>query len=56
MTRWFRVYNDLVDDPKVQRLDPTLFKALINTPSQGNMNSTHETPAQPLRPTNGRAI
>jgi hypothetical protein len=30
MTRWFRVYNDLVDDPKVQRLDPTLFKALVN--------------------------
>jgi hypothetical protein len=22
MTRWFRVYDDLVDDPKVQRLDP----------------------------------
>ena len=30
MTRWFRVYNELVDDPKVQRLDPPLFKALIN--------------------------
>ena len=30
MTRWFRVYVDLVDDPKVQRLDPALFKALIN--------------------------
>jgi hypothetical protein len=30
MTRWFRVYDDLVDDPKVQRLDPLLFKALIN--------------------------
>jgi hypothetical protein len=30
MTRWFRVYVDLVDDPKVQRLDPSLFKALIN--------------------------
>jgi hypothetical protein len=30
MTYWFRVYNDLVDDPKVQRLDPPLFKALIN--------------------------
>jgi hypothetical protein len=30
MTRWFRVYDDLVDDPKIQRLDPTLFKALIN--------------------------
>jgi hypothetical protein len=31
MTRWFRVYVDLVDDPKVQRLDPLLFKALINS-------------------------
>ncbi len=30
MTRWFRVYEDLVDDPKVQRLDPSCFKALIN--------------------------
>jgi hypothetical protein len=30
MTRWFRVYDDLVDDPKVQRLNPSLFKALIN--------------------------
>jgi hypothetical protein len=30
MNRWFRVYNELVDDPKVQRLDPLLFKALIN--------------------------
>jgi hypothetical protein len=30
MTRWFRVHVDLVDDPKVQRLDPALFKALIN--------------------------
>jgi hypothetical protein len=30
MTRWFRVYVDLVDDPKVQRLDAALFKVLIN--------------------------
>ena len=30
MNRWFRVYNELVDDPKVQRLEPPLFKALIN--------------------------
>jgi DNA-binding transcriptional ArsR family regulator len=30
MTRWFRVHNDLVDHPKVQRLDPTLFRVLIN--------------------------
>ena len=27
---WFRVHDDLVDDPKVQRLAPELFKALIN--------------------------
>jgi hypothetical protein len=30
MTHWFRVYDYLVDDPKVQRLEPSLFKALIN--------------------------
>lgn len=30
MSRWFRVYDDLVDDPKVQRLEPPLFKFLIN--------------------------
>jgi hypothetical protein len=30
MTRWFRVYDGLVDDPKVQRLEPSIFKALIN--------------------------
>ena len=30
MTRWFRVYDDLVDHPKVQRLEPSLFKTLIN--------------------------
>lgn len=30
MSRWFRVYDDLVDDPKVQRLSPDLFKALVN--------------------------
>jgi hypothetical protein len=30
MTRWFRIYDDLVDDPKVQRLDPPMFRALIN--------------------------
>lgn len=30
MPRWFRVYDDLVDDPKVQRLPAELFKAIIN--------------------------
>ena len=30
MHQWFRVYNTLVDDPKVQQLPSALFKALIN--------------------------
>lgn len=30
MSRWFRVYDDLVNDPKVQRLPDKHFKALIN--------------------------
>lgn len=30
MTRWFRFYDTVLDDPKVQRLDPTLFKAWVN--------------------------
>jgi hypothetical protein len=28
--KWFRLYDDLLDDPKVQRLPPSLFKAWIN--------------------------
>jgi hypothetical protein len=27
---WFRIHDELVDDPKIQRLDPSQFKALIN--------------------------
>ena len=30
MSRWFRFYDDAVNDPKVQRLEPKLFKAWIN--------------------------
>jgi len=30
MTHWFRVHDDLVENPKIQRLEPSLFKALIN--------------------------
>lgn len=30
MTKWFRVYDDLVDDPKVQLLPAELFKFLLN--------------------------
>ena len=28
--RWFRVYGDLVDDPKVQRLNAETFRNLVN--------------------------
>lgn len=30
MSRWFRIYDDAVDDPKVQKLSGDLFKAWIN--------------------------
>lgn len=30
MSRWFRMYDDLLDDPKVQRLEPSLFKTWVN--------------------------
>lgn len=30
MTRWFRMYTDVLDDPKVQKLPPELFKAWVN--------------------------
>ncbi len=30
MSRWFRFYDGALDDPKVQRLSPVLFKAWVN--------------------------
>jgi hypothetical protein len=30
MTRWFRFYDEALDDPKVQRLSPQLFKTWVN--------------------------
>jgi DNA-binding Lrp family transcriptional regulator len=30
MTRWFRFYSEALDDPKVQKLKPTVFKAWVN--------------------------
>lgn len=30
MSRWFRVYDDILDDPKVQLLPPELFKTWMN--------------------------
>jgi hypothetical protein len=30
LSRWFRMYSDVLDDPKVQKLSPELFKAWVN--------------------------
>jgi len=30
MSRWFRVYDEMLDDPKVQRLEAGLFRVLVN--------------------------
>jgi hypothetical protein len=30
VSRWFRFYDDALNDPKVQRLDPKLFKSWVN--------------------------
>jgi hypothetical protein len=30
MNRWFRVYDNLVEDPKVQRLPDSVFRGLVN--------------------------
>lgn len=30
MSRWFRLYEDMLDDPKVQLLSPELFKTWVN--------------------------
>lgn len=30
MSRWFRLYDEMLDDPKVQKLHPALFKVLVN--------------------------
>lgn len=30
MSRWFRLYSDVLDDPKVQKLPATLFKTWVN--------------------------
>lgn len=30
MSRWFRIYDEILDDPKVQLLSPELFKTWVN--------------------------
>lgn len=38
MSRWFRLYDEMLDDPKVQRLPPDLFKAWVNLLCLANRN------------------
>lgn len=38
MSRWFRVYDDLVDDPKVQRLTAAAFKEAFYRRLNGETN------------------
>jgi hypothetical protein len=38
--KWLRLYDDLLDDPKVQRLEPYLFKAWINLLCLANKSET----------------
>jgi len=46
MSRWFRVYDDLVDDPKVQRLSAEHFRALINLWCLASQNAGYLPPVQ----------
>lgn len=38
MSRWFRVYDDLIDDPKVQRLSGAVFKKKFFAALDGEQN------------------
>ena len=50
MARWFRFYNEVLDDPKVQKLSPALFKKALRQAMAGKVTpfSRH------LRPGNDR--
>lgn len=36
--RWFKLYSDILDDPKVQSLPPELFKSLLSDAMAGQEN------------------
>ena len=38
MSRWFRYYDEALDDPKVQRLSGDLFKVWVNLLSLASKN------------------
>ena len=45
--KWFRFYADALDDPKVQRLPPPIFKTWVNllclaSKNEGNLPSAEE--------------
>jgi hypothetical protein len=47
MSRWFRLYDELLDDPKVQMMPPELFKAWVNilclaSRNEGRLPSVHD--------------
>lgn len=39
MARWFRMYDEMLDDPKVQMLSPELFKTWINLLAVASRNN-----------------
>jgi len=48
MTRWFRVYDEILDDPKVQLLTPELFKTWANLLAVASRNAGKLPPTQQL--------
>ncbi len=48
MTRWFRLYDDILDDPKVQMLSPELFKTWVNLLAVASKNAGKLPPIQKL--------
>ena len=48
MTRWFRIYDEILDDPKVQLLSPEAFKAWVNLLAIASRNDGHIPPVDTL--------
>lgn len=48
MTRWFRMYTDVLDDPKVQKLPPVLFKTWVNLLCLASRNDGHLPPPEDI--------
>lgn len=41
MSRWFRMYDEILDDPKVQKLPPKLYKIWVNSLALCSRNGGH---------------